>query len=130
MIFEPRLARNKKPFEAGNKFWFCVVPLNGGLPLPPNKERQRQNHLGCDHWALFRSPELTMFGFRDLVGVGIGPFSKKKLAVKRLDTLNTHVGHLQTFLFWFYTIIILIFIHFRFDIGFNFSFFLFTSQKF
>jgi hypothetical protein len=57
------------------------VPLNGGLPLSPNEERQRHNLLGCDHWALSRSPEPTMVGFQDLVGVGIGPFSKK-LAVR------------------------------------------------
>ena len=36
----------------------------------------------CDHWSLSGSREPTMVGFRNLVGVGIGPNSKK-LAVKR-----------------------------------------------
>jgi hypothetical protein len=47
----------------------------------PNEGRQWQNLLGCNDWALFGSPELTMVGFCNLVGVGIGPLSKK-LAVK------------------------------------------------
>ena len=51
--------------------------LNGGYPLSPNKECRWQNLLGCDHWALSGSPEPTMIGFCDLVGVGIGPVPKK-----------------------------------------------------
>ena len=39
------------------------------------------NDYGCDNWVLSGSPEPTMVGFRDLVGVGISPVSKK-LAVK------------------------------------------------
>ena len=32
--------------------------------------------LAFDHWALSTSPEPTIFGFTDLVRVGIGPCSK------------------------------------------------------
>ena len=46
-----------------------------------NEGRQWQNLLGCENLALSRSLETTMIGFCDLVGVGIGPFSKQ-LAVK------------------------------------------------
>ena len=40
--------------------------------------------LGFHHWALSRSPEPTMVGFRNSVGVEIGPFSKK-LAIKIIE---------------------------------------------
>ena len=63
------------------KFWFCVLLLNGGKPLLPNKGRQQRNLLGYDHSGLAGSPEPKMTIFCNLVGVGFGPFSKK-LAVK------------------------------------------------
>ena len=37
--------------------------------------------LGCDHWGLVGYPESKMVRFSNLVGVVIGPLSKK-LAVK------------------------------------------------
>ena len=51
-----------------------------------NQGRQWQNLLGCDHCVLSGAPEPTMVGFHNLVGVGIGTFSKK-LAVKVIDQL-------------------------------------------
>ena len=49
--------------------------------LMPNKGDQWRNLLVSDNWVLPGSPEPTMVGFCNLVGVGIGPVSKK-LAVK------------------------------------------------
>ena len=43
-----------------------------------SKQRaKRQKLLECDRWVLTRSPETQMVVFCDLVGVGIGPLSKK-----------------------------------------------------
>ena len=52
------------------------------MVIVANEELKCRNLLGCDHWSLSGSREPTMVGFRNLVGVGIGPNSKK-LAVKR-----------------------------------------------
>ena len=126
-FFEPGLVGVKIP--SGEQVLVLCSALKWRAAIVPKEERRQHNLLGCDYWALSRSPEPTIVGFRDLVGVGICPFSKK-MAGKRQEIENTHVGYLQTFLFLFCTIIILFFIHFGFDIGFNFSFFLFTFQKF
>ena len=55
--------------------------------MSPNEGHQWQNLLGCENWVLSKSPELTMVGFRDLVGVGFGSVSKK-LAVKYLTVIS------------------------------------------
>ena len=60
--------------------------------MSPNKECQWQNLLGCDHWAQSGSPKPTIVGFRDLVGVGIGQFPKKTLAVKAVTQLADASG--------------------------------------
>ena len=61
-----------------------------------NEGRQWENLLGCDNGVLSGSPELTMVWFHDLVGVGIGPVSKK-LAVKCINVCQNfrceNVGH-------------------------------------
>ena len=55
---------------SGLKWKFAIVAKQRAPIAKPAR-------LGCDHWALSGSLEPTMVGFRDLVGVGIGPFSKK-----------------------------------------------------
>ena len=54
------------------------LPLKTGVlgVCAPNGGRQWQNPLWCDYWALVRSPEPKMVGFRDLVGSAYGPVSK------------------------------------------------------
>ena len=70
--------------------------LNGGQPLLANEGCQWQNLLGCDNWVLPGSPKLKMVGFRDLVGVDIGPVSKKLDNELTHNTLPTAkiLGHL------------------------------------
>ena len=80
-FLKPRLTVNQN--HCGGKVWFCVVLLNGVLPLLLNEGRQRWNLLECDHWVLAGSPWPKTVRFRDLVGVGIAPLSKK-LTVKYL----------------------------------------------
>ena len=48
--------------------------------------------LGCDHWGPVGSPESKMVRFSNLVGVVIGPLSKK-LAVKRINEISFLLGN-------------------------------------
>ena len=73
---------------------FKKTTQNQNLFLLPNEGRQWRNLQGCDNWVLSGSPEPTMVGFCDLVGVGIGSVSKKRkktsarefgLFIKKID---------------------------------------------
>ena len=70
------------------KNWFCIVLLNGGLPLLPNGGCQWWILIECDHWVLAGHTWSKWLGFAIWLGLALHHFQKNWLLNNFLTLLH------------------------------------------